>query len=889
MGAPRRDVATSPSDLIDDLASCVGAANVRTAPLETALMTGPLGVAEWLERRAGGRKPAPLQVAVRVTSAEQATAVLAAAGRRSASVRIAGLPGHGALGIGPNPVVVLDLSALAAISVVDRDARTCDVGAGVPLVTLEANLRRCGLTLACEPAETSSARLGAVLSRRRGRGRAQAACQLDDRVICADVMWADGRIETVGRHHEGGAAATIGEALLGASAGRALVLGARLLVEPAPMSRWAAAFSFSSFELGIEALRVIAMEGHAPTSMALLDRGGQALSTHMDRILEIGCHRDTWHERQLVAAYRFGLRHPHLLRWALDRSRVGGTLVVVHEGSEGMVAIETAGLRDRLTRLGGVETDAAEALAWQRRGRDSGFLRTALQANSGYADVVKFRLRWSAVGTRWRELSDQLGSEALVAAELVDAGHDGVTLCLTALRQDTDPARLLASHQRLWALVAIAEGTKGVAGRRAAGIPRTSAAVAVETAIDESFDPAGRFGQGRAAPAGGEGQDGQQGRRRGRDSGGVSALVAHLGSTVVRGKSSDRRYAPRTEAEVCEALAAANKHGVTVVACGAGASRPNTSGAPLGGQLALDLAEHLRGVVPGPREDGLLRVLVGTRLHEVVAAARAIGRQIDGYESWLGELTVADMVADSQAWRDAMVRLPTGAGVQSFRSAFVGARFAISDGAGIHEIVAPNGAARRGLALSVSSGQPLAWVPLEVTLRTAPPQRGGVAFATDGPPAELYRRALALLRLSRRLSRMAIVRVDRGDATLAVAIDGERAADRRAHDHLRAVLPDARRIERNDRLVSGPLPVEGTLHFRPWSTPLPEDTTAAIRLDVDGVWETRRLATVQAGGAADPRPFDRLAAVSQRLHDRLAPDSRVYWFEAPSASSPGRT
>jgi alkyldihydroxyacetonephosphate synthase len=188
--------------------------------------------------------------------------VTAAAGR--SGVCGASVPVHGG--------VVLDLCGLAGIVDVDSTSLVLDVAPGTFGDHLEHQLRADhGVTLGHWPQSVALSTVGGWLACRSAGQLSTRYGKIEDMVLGLDVALADGRLIHTGGAPRAAAGPDLNQLFVGSEGTLGIITGARLRLHPAPTHERRAAYTFRSFDEGLDAMRRIVQRGGRPAVLRLYD------------------------------------------------------------------------------------------------------------------------------------------------------------------------------------------------------------------------------------------------------------------------------------------------------------------------------------------------------------------------------------------------------------------------------------------------------------------------------------------------------------------------------------------------------------------------------------------------------------------------------------------
>ena len=168
--------------------------------------------------------------------------------------------------------VLLDLTALTGIVDVDLTSMLVDVKPGMFGDVFEDELRgRHHVTCGHWPQSMALSTVGGWVACRGAGQLSTRYGKIEDIVAGLDVVLADGRVVTTGGAPRAAVGPDLTQLFVGSEGTLGVIVGARLRLHPLPPAEIRAAFAFTSFTLGLDAMRRIIQRGATPAVLRLYD------------------------------------------------------------------------------------------------------------------------------------------------------------------------------------------------------------------------------------------------------------------------------------------------------------------------------------------------------------------------------------------------------------------------------------------------------------------------------------------------------------------------------------------------------------------------------------------------------------------------------------------
>ena len=319
-----------------------------------------------------GATPARAGVIARPSSTEEVAAVLRTSG--DAGVPVTAMAGRSGVCGASVPVfggVALDMTGLAGIVAVDDESLLLDVLPGTWGDTLEDELRSAhGVTLGHWPQSIALSTVGGWVACRSAGQYSTRYGKIEDMVVGLEVALASGEvIRTGGSAPRSAVGPDLTQLFVGSEGTLGVVTAAQLRLHPVPPVERRSAWSFPSFEVGLDVCRRILRRGATPAVLRLydhreskrsfelegrhalivLDEGDAAIVDAVARVVEEECLATDGAERHDDALVE---------RWMSHRNDVSGLADAINRD----VVVDTCEVAARWSVLPALYRDAVAAV-----------------------------------------------------------------------------------------------------------------------------------------------------------------------------------------------------------------------------------------------------------------------------------------------------------------------------------------------------------------------------------------------------------------------------------------------------------------------------------------------------------------------------------------------
>jgi alkyldihydroxyacetonephosphate synthase len=168
--------------------------------------------------------------------------------------------------------VLLDLTAMAGIVAVDHTSMLVDVKPGTFGDVFEDELRaEYGVTCGHWPQSMALSTVGGWLACRGAGQLSTRYGKIEDIVVGLDVVLADGTVITTGGAPRAAVGPDLTQLFVGSEGTLGIIVGSRLRLHALPPAEIRAAYAFTSFIDGLDAMRRIVQRGATPAVLRLYD------------------------------------------------------------------------------------------------------------------------------------------------------------------------------------------------------------------------------------------------------------------------------------------------------------------------------------------------------------------------------------------------------------------------------------------------------------------------------------------------------------------------------------------------------------------------------------------------------------------------------------------
>jgi alkyldihydroxyacetonephosphate synthase len=364
--------------------------------------------------------------------------------------------------------VLLDLTAMQGIVSVDAVAGIVEVLPGTFGPDLETELRSAhGLTVGHFPQSFDIATVGGWVACRGAGQYSTRYGKIEDMVVGLEVALADGTLVRTGGFPAGAQGPDLNQLFIGSEGTLGVVTRVWLKAHPAPSSEQRAAYSFATFEAGLEACRRILRRGATPAVLRLYDA-------------------------------------------AESQRGQGGdgeycVLLVLDEGDETLVAATMSVVADECSVASPLPRDLVEK--WMHHRNDTSALQ-ALTRKGFVVDTLEIAAPWSALPSIFGEVRAAMMAVPHARAATCHLSHsylDGACLYFT-FAATPPPEAVEATYVALWdaGQRTVLAGGGNLSHHHGVGLNRArfvlqalGSALPVLQALKDALDPNGVLNPGK--------------------------------------------------------------------------------------------------------------------------------------------------------------------------------------------------------------------------------------------------------------------------------------------------------------------------------------------------------------------------------------------------------
>jgi alkyldihydroxyacetonephosphate synthase len=372
--------------------------------------------------------------------------------------------------------VVLSTRAMSGLVELDDASLVAAFRAGTGGMDAERRVQQAALTIGHWPQSIELSTVGGWVATRASGQFSTAYGNIEDIVLGLEVVLPDGAVLRTRRTPRASAGPDLRHLFLGSEGTLGVVTQVELSLRPLPEDRRPQAFSFASFDAGLEAIRAAIRAGWHPPVVRLYDAAEA--------------------QRSFAAFCPEGR----------------ALLVLLHEGPRGLVAAGSQALDAHAAAAGGREADPAAVLQWLDRRNHVPSFRELLERGL-IVDTIEMAATWDRVGELYRRVTEALRAVPHVLLASSHSSHSyrsGTCLYFTFAARPDDPRERRAIYESCWRKAIDAAVALGAGISHHHGIGRVrrdrladeigSTGVAVLRAVKRALDPDGLLNPGALLP-----------------------------------------------------------------------------------------------------------------------------------------------------------------------------------------------------------------------------------------------------------------------------------------------------------------------------------------------------------------------------------------------------
>ncbi len=458
---------------LDALARAIGEAAIVADPAQLAARRHDYWALSHLRDHVG--RPAPVPgVLVRPTGVAQVQEVVRFAAERRVALIPFGL-GSGVVGgvIASPDAILLDLSELKRVRFIDATNLMAGFDAGHNGLAAEEAVAAQGLTIGHWPQSVAVSSVGGWVATRASGQLSTGYGNIEDILHTVEAVLPNGELVTLGKGPRASAGPDLRQLMLGSEGALGVITGVVVSLRRQPEAKAFSCFEAPDMRTGFELQREIVQRGWRPPVMRQYDA------------------RES--RRQ-------------------DGDATGCLLLMAHEGPAGLVAAETAAVRDLAAAAAAPERPGEIVARWFSH-RNVVPSWDTLLSRGLVVDTVEVSAGWTDIGAVYDDAVAALkGIDGLIAgsAHSSHVYRSGLNLYFTFAVQTTDPDQMEPAYLEGWRRILDATARHGGSISHHHGIGRVRrdwlageigpSGVALLRKIKSALDPQGIMNPGVLIP-----------------------------------------------------------------------------------------------------------------------------------------------------------------------------------------------------------------------------------------------------------------------------------------------------------------------------------------------------------------------------------------------------
>ncbi|MEE8558804.1 MAG: FAD-binding oxidoreductase [Myxococcota bacterium] len=364
----------------------------------------------------GSPGPSPIAVVFPSSAEEVARCVRVCREARVPLVPYGGGSGVcGAIRVGEGSVV-LSTRELAGLLDLNRESLTATFAAGTLGLDAENRMQEEGFTIGHWPQSVEISTVGGWVATRASGQFSSRYGSIEDLVLALEVVLPNGQILRTPRTPRSSAGPDLKQLFMGSEGLLGVVTSVTFSLHPLPAATRRQAFHFGDLQEGLGAIRGLMHAGWRPPVIRLYDAA--------------------------ESARLFG-------EWCPEGRAL---LILLHEGAEAALEVESASVADLCGAAGGSRSDPGAVDHWfEHRNRVPGF-REFLERGI-ILDTVEVAATWDRVGDLYTRVTRSLSE---VSGILVASGHSshsyrsGTNLYMTFVARPDEASQMASTYRECW-------------------------------------------------------------------------------------------------------------------------------------------------------------------------------------------------------------------------------------------------------------------------------------------------------------------------------------------------------------------------------------------------------------------------------------------------------